>query len=192
MTTPSAPDAQTPTDDAAAIAAVAAKRRGRKSAPQRAGIAEPGAAPMAVQGVVPNHVVASRTLVSAHLGASGPPNMTGGIFAPERPLILEARPTGVLALPQDDADGYVVADCDASESYVPAGCYTPISRILWFKGYRIRADLYKAVMDEHAARTATGDALAAPPAELPLGRDQLPPEVIAANAEPEPGAPTTT
>lgn len=186
------PDTPAPDDDTAGTAALAARRRGKK-AQTGPPAPVPGGTPAAVAGAVPHQVVASRTLVSAHLGAEGPPNATGGVFLSGRPLILEPQPTSAVALP-DDAD-YVIAECDAEESMVPSGCITPISRTLWFKGYRIRRDLYEAVLAAHAAAVADGRATDAAPAQMPEGRDAVPATVLAnpapAVATPD-GAPAAT
>ena len=146
-----------------------------------------GASPAPVAATVPDRVVASRALVAAHLGAGGPAAPTGGVFA-GRPAILEPMPATAAALPQD-AD-YVTAACDAEESMVPPGCYTPVTRLLWQRGYRIRRDLYDAVLAEHARNTAAGAPTTAAPAALPPGITDVPPTMLVNRVDPiSPGAP---
>jgi len=146
-----------------------------------------GALPAPVAATVPNRVVASRALVAAHVGAGGPAAPTGGVFA-GRPAILEPMPATAAALPQD-AD-YVTAACDAEESMVPPGCYTPVTRLLWQRGYRIRRDLYDAVLAEHARNTAAGAPTAAAPAALPPGVTDVPATMLVNRVDPVlPGAP---
>ncbi|MBA2695557.1 MAG: hypothetical protein H0U62_06855 [Actinobacteria bacterium] len=146
-----------------------------------------GASPAPVAATVPNRVVASRTLVAAHVGAGGPAAPTGGVFA-GRPAILEPMPATAAALPQD-AD-YVTAACDAEESMVPPGCYTPVTRLLWHKGYRVRRDLYDAVLAEHALNTAAGAPTTAAPAGLPPGVTDVPATMLVNRVDPViPGAP---
>lgn len=146
-----------------------------------------GALPAPVAATVPDRVVASRTLVAAHVGAGGPAAPTGGVFA-GRPAILEPMPATAAVLPQD-AD-YVTAACDAEESMVPPGCYTPVTRLLWHKGYRVRRDLYDAVLAEHARNTAVGAPTAAAPAALPPGVTDVPATMLVNRVDPvTPGAP---
>jgi len=147
--------------------------------------------PAPVGGAVPTHVVASRALVAAHLGAGGPAYATGGVFA-DRPLILEPVPATAAALPVDDGN-YAIAECDADEAMTPPGCYTPVSRLLWRRGYRVRRDLYEAVLAAHAAGVVTGTETAAAPAALPPGVDQVPATMVAVTHPPvTPTTPTGT
>lgn len=170
------PESGTSTQVGDSAAGIAARRRNRKSA--RPAEHPTGAAPEPVNGTDPVAVVASRTLVSDVAGASTPARPTGGVWLGE-PLVLETSPYAVGGVTVESPT-YVVADCDASEQMVPPGCKTPVARILWRKGNRVRRDLYEAVMGAHAAKVAAGqDPAAAEPAALPPGVDQLSDEVKA-------------
>lgn len=181
-TTAATDDGATPDTDTAA--SVAARRRKAKS--PTTGPAQPGAVPAATPGSG-GVVLASRTLVSAH-GAGGPARPVGGVWT-GRPLVLETvpgAPSAVAGVIVDDP-AYVVATCDAHESYVPPGCYTAVSKILWSAGNRVRKDLYDAVLAEHAARVAAGTATDPHPVALPPGIEAPPADTITAPAPPAPG-----
>lgn len=179
-----APAASTDGDTTASIAA---RRRQARRQPDPAAVPT-GDAPAAVAGETPVGVIASRTLVSSfHTGGLGRPvgdTWTG------KPLVVEVAPSGFAGVIPESPD-YVIADCDAQESMTPHRCYTPVNRTLWRKGMRVRRDLYEAVMAAHAQRVADGTVRTAPPAQLPEGRDALPPEVIAGEALVAPTAGTT-
>lgn len=163
--------------DGDTAASIAARRRQSRRRPDPAAVPL-GDAPAPVDGATPVSVIASRTLVSSFsTGGLGRP--VGGVWL-GKPLVVETHPTGFAGVVPEDPD-YVIADCDAQESMTPPGCYTPVNRTLWNKGMRVRRDLYEKVMAEHAKRVATGEALTAPPAELPAGRDELPADVIASS-----------
>ena len=165
---------------------LAARRRATRN-PTPVTTMPAGAPPAPVATGVPDRVVASRALVAAHLGAGGPAALAGGVFA-GRPAILEPMPATAAVLPQD-AD-YVTAACDAEEAMVPPGCYTPVTRLLWHKGYRIRRDLYDAVLAEHARNTAAGAPTTAAPAALPPGVTDVPATMLVNRVDPViPGAP---
>lgn len=170
-------------------ASIAARRRQGRQTPTTDSAAVPtGAAPAPVGGEPPVSVIASRTLVSSfHTG--GPARPVGGLWN-GKPLVVEVGSAGFAGVVPHDPD-YVVADCDAQESMVPPGCYTPVSRTLWVRGQRVRRDLYEAVMAAHAGRAADGTATVAPPAALPEGRDAVPADVIAGEVPGQATAGTT-
>lgn len=157
----------------ASTADVAARRRNRKSAVP----AEhpTGAPPAPVDGTTPVAVIASRTTVSGFVTGS-PARPVGGVWMGE-PLVLETMPGAVGGIAPENPR-YVIAACDAEEHVVPPGCYTPVSRLLWRRGYRVRRDLYERVMAEHAARVAADIATVAPPAALPPGIDAPPADAL--------------
>lgn len=177
-TAPVAPAASSAEADAAAIAAVASRRRNTKRRPAAGADTTPaGAPPALVDGDPTTTLVVSRTLVSSHLGAAGPPLPGRGTkFTDQAPLVLESQPVTGDAYAADER--YVVAACDAEESHVPPGCTTPVSRLLWFAGDRVLRTFYDDVMAAHAARAADGIATDAQPAALPAGRDALPVDAV--------------
>jgi hypothetical protein len=56
---------------------------------------------------------------------------------------------GGVVPPADFAAYYVVAEHDASESIVPDGCKTPVSRTLWRAGQHVRKDVYYGWLRDH-------------------------------------------
>lgn len=156
---------------------LAAKRRGRRN-PKPA--EHPvGEAPAQVHGETPPSVIANRTTVSG-FGSGGPARPVGGVWMGE-PLVLTTQPyaPGGQAV---ESPRYVIAECEANEHTIPPNCKTPVVRLLWRKGDRVRRDLYDAVMAEHAKRAEQGVADQPIPAALPEGVDQLPPDVVASPA----------
>jgi hypothetical protein len=62
------------------------------------------------------------------------------LFDPaEMPIVVE---TGGTVPPADFDTYYVVAEHAASQSIVPEGCVTPVSRTLWLAGQHVRRDVY--------------------------------------------------
>lgn len=46
-------------------------------------------------------------------------------------------------------DRYIVSEFDASETIVPAGCTTGVSRLLWQRGQHVRRDIYAQYVNTH-------------------------------------------
>jgi len=44
---------------------------------------------------------------------------------------------------------YVTAEFGATETILPPGCTTPISRVLWHKGNQVRRDAYELYLEKH-------------------------------------------
>lgn len=157
---------------------LAAKRRGKRSTtPAEHPVGE---APAAVHGETPTNVIANRTTVSG-FGSGGPARPVGGVWMGE-PLVLTTQPYAPGGRAVESAR-YVIAECEANEHTIPPNCKTPVVRLLWRKGDRVRRDLYEAVMAEHARRVDAGIADQPIPAALPEGVDQLPADVVASPPE---------
>jgi len=44
---------------------------------------------------------------------------------------------------------YVVAEFDATETFTPPGCVTPITRVLWHAGNQVRKDAYALYVERY-------------------------------------------
>jgi hypothetical protein len=175
-------------------ATLAARRRAAKSGTIAPGdTLTPGAAPASVDGATPSAVMVSQTLVAAHYGAGGParPGIggPGGVWM-GKPLVLPTAPRGADGVRPEALkdDGYVIADCDASEVVIAPNASTPTSRLLWRKGMPVRADLYRNVLAAHAEAAAKGEATTAVAAALPPGITDPPIESLTPAAQAAVGA----
>lgn len=184
-----------------AAAAVAARRRARKSGdtppslPSAPGgvespiapdvapvVTAPGTSVLVASSLVSEYAAQVYTgITGARIGAQ---NVSYG--AGQQPLV---QPQSNVYGTNPHEDNYVVAEFDAMESMVPPGCKTPVSRLLWRAGWRVRKDFYTDV----TARRSPADQEAArlSPAKMPVGVDAPPPEltVAAAAIASPPGAP---
>lgn len=52
-------------------------------------------------------------------------------------------------LPSSQLREYVVAEFDAAEQIVPAGCRTAVTRSLWSQGQHVRRDVYQTYLELH-------------------------------------------
>ncbi len=152
-------------DDAAAAAAA---RRGRKGAP--ASTLSPAPDPLPVTPVepppgeisVPRSVVAEHVLRTDGIRAFGDPTNYTAILGPGA-----ATPMG---------GDYVTASCDAYETMIPERATTSVERLLWRRGWKIRADVHARVMEAHAAAVAAGAVGVPQPASLDVdGVEPVPP-----------------
>lgn len=166
------------TDDDGGAAALAARRRS-----ERGGTPPPmpGERP-AGEGDGGGEIIVSRTLMGGFTQGS-PVRPTGGVWA-GKPIVLENSPhapTGV-----GETSDYVVAAVSATESMVMPGCRTPVSRIAWHAGMRVRRDVYEAAIAEHERRVAEGNAGEPVPAQLPEGVSAVPASAVRQTPIPSP------
>lgn len=126
---------------------------------------------------MPANVIVSRGAIDGAQGDGSPGRPVGPAWE-GMPIVLQQQPGAAGGkLPSQSA--YVIAEFGASSLTRMPGCTTAVSRKEWSPGQLVRRDVYQAAIDEHQRRVATGTVGAALDAELPAGRDQLPPDVVA-------------
>lgn len=199
---------ETSTEKAAAL--VAARRRTRKSGaeppplPATPVLDAPVAADAPAE-APPAYRPGQPVLVSAALHAEFAAHVSTGITGARinagdlmygggaaAQALVQPQSTAYGTTPGDE--NYVVAEFDAEESMVPPGCKTPVSRLLWQKGWKVRKDFYAAVAQRRSV--ADQEAARVSPAKLPAGGNQPPAGLINADTPtaspvitPAPGAP---
>lgn len=186
-----------------AAAAAAAKRRATKNRPNQTEAAvtaavEPTPAPAAP--IIPNKpVLVSRAMVAQIIFDAQNTSVTGarlpasdggyGQPVPIQAPLIQPTSNAYGVLPNDRE--YVTAEFDAIEAMVPEGAKTPVTRVLWQKGWRIHRKLYTAVAERTSAE-AQAEA-AASVAKVPEGANLPPADMVTETASPilsaPPGAP---
>ncbi|MBC8092159.1 MAG: hypothetical protein H7Y15_09530 [Pseudonocardia sp.] len=116
----------------------------------------------------PEEIAVSRSVVAEHVlrtdgrRAFGDPSVYTAILGPG----------SVVPLRGD----YVRASCDVYETMIPERATTAVERLLWRRGWLIRADVHAAVLAAHEAAVVAGTAGVPVPASLDVtGVDPRPP-----------------
>lgn len=126
---------------------------------------------------MPGSVIVSRQMLDEAQGNGSPARPVGPAWA-GRPVVLQNQPSAPGGrLPQGSL--YVIAEFGASSSTIMPGTSTPVTRKEWSPGNLVRRDVYEAVVAEHRTRIAEGRDAEPYDAQLPAGRGQLPPDVVA-------------
>jgi hypothetical protein len=127
-------DDETTNPEAAGLKGKRASTRTPPPGPGRTPLSQDMAGPQPVPEGTPFHGTLAARHPAVLLDPAAMPVVREGVgFVSEAPL----------------SKHYVTAGFSATESILPPGCTTPISRVLWHKGNQVRRDAYELYLEKY-------------------------------------------